>query len=130
VCLYACLKTDYKCVQPMYPGQTHRIRRNLLNFVLAVDLGTPDGLAAAAAAQTLFQQQLPIRWGVLPLNTSLRIGERVQRVPACVKIAQKTCSLPASNEQLGTHLSRRLHCIWQTVQAAAHTEITAVCSTV
>ena len=64
-------------LQPMYPGQTARIRRNLLNFVLAVDLGSADGLSAAAAAQTLFSQQLPIRWGILPLNTSLRIGESV-----------------------------------------------------
>ena len=77
-CLHA-LMMECACLQPMYPGQTHRIRRNLLNFVLAVDLGTPDGLAAAAAAQTLFQQQLPVRWGVLPLNTSLRIGGRMKR---------------------------------------------------
>lgn len=62
------------CLQPLYPGQTHRIRRNLLNFVLAVDLGSPEGLGAAAAAHSLHQQQLPVRWGILPLNTSLRIG--------------------------------------------------------
>ena len=59
--------------QPIYPGQTHRIRRNLLNFVLVVDLGSSDGLAAVTAAQALFQQSLPIRWGILPANTSLRI---------------------------------------------------------
>jgi hypothetical protein len=57
----------------MYPGQTHRLRRNLLNFVLVADLGSTDGLAAAAAAHALFQQNLPIRWGILPANTSLRI---------------------------------------------------------
>ena len=41
--------------------------------MLVVDLGSSDGLAAAAVAQALVQQSLPIRWGILPANTSLRI---------------------------------------------------------
>ena len=64
--------------QPIYPGQMHRVRRNLLNFVLVVDLGSSDGLAAAAAAHALIQQNLPIRWGILPANTSLRIRANEQ----------------------------------------------------
>ncbi len=103
----------------MYPGQSHRIRRNLLNFVLAVDLGTPDGLAAAAAAQSLFQQQLPIRWGVLPLNTSLRIGERMKwfrpttwsphRAP-CLNVMSSPCADPRIRVLLSCRKAAAIAC--------------------
>ena len=66
------------CMQPMYPGQMVALGKNLLNFVLVADMGTAEGLELVAAAHSIYTQQVPVRFGIVPVVA----GTLVQLLPA------------------------------------------------
>ena len=53
----------------MYPGQMVAVGKNLLNFVLVADLGTAEGVGLITAAHNLYTQQMPVRFGLIPVLT-------------------------------------------------------------
>lgn len=55
----------------MYPGQFPRVRQNLWNIVLAVDLSKASSLQfLTQSVVNIIQRNFPFRWGVVPLVDS------------------------------------------------------------
>lgn len=55
----------------MYPGQFPRVRQNVWNIVLALDLSRASGMQfIALSVVSIIQRNFPFRWGVVPLVAS------------------------------------------------------------
>lgn len=54
-------------LRPVYPGQFHSVRQNLVNVVLVVDLSKTSSLHfLAAPVNNIITRGFPIRFGVVP----------------------------------------------------------------
>jgi UDP-glucose:glycoprotein glucosyltransferase len=58
----------YSILQPMYPGQFHRIKLNLWNIVVAVDLSKTSAINfLGGSVHNIISRNFPFRFGVVPL---------------------------------------------------------------
>lgn len=65
------IRCHFQMMRPLYPGQFHHIKLNLLNVVLVLDLSQLSSLNFVAnVVSNIINRGFPFRFGVVPMVES------------------------------------------------------------
>jgi UDP-glucose:glycoprotein glucosyltransferase len=71
-------------LRPVYPGQFHHVKRNLINIVLVLDLSQRKSLGwITNPIANIIQRGFPFRFGVVPIVDTEEGADSVTIHPVC-----------------------------------------------